>query len=417
MTNTARSAFASDIKKLSITNWEGKEVGVSPQVTQIKIFQSIFTKSMSIEMMMSEGIDLIRSLPIRGGEKISVEWQTPGQELMSAEFILHSITNMTPDSIRQGASYTILGVHESALLNKKRLVSRAYRDTAANIVAKVAEEFLQIELAGSSSTPTMLQYIAPNVSPHRVIDMVAAYAAKDSEDGTLLFYQNQKGHFFRSVTDMVEQGDEWTYILSNEQPEQVEEQDLFRIVEITEPSRNQFADMISKGSACSTLVQVNPLTRKFERKHTRREESVRSSLTSEQDVDTAILDKYRPDNPDSDLPAQTFYRFDETAFGLPQTDVLTTFGGSLSLITQLRTNVTTITVPLNSSLKVGDRIKITASTPDAFDAEEIDPQRDVPYLVTSIAMVYAVDEQTFMIVELSRDGAPTPIEPTRMLPA
>lgn len=413
--NTPRSPFATNIKKLSMTNWEGREVGINPQVLQIKVWQSLFTKAMSIELRMSDSIDLMQKLPIRGGEKISVEWETPGQKLMAAEFVLHSVTGYMPDALRQGSRYTILGVHESALLNKKRLVSRAFKGTCADIVSTIANEFLGIDKVATSHTPTTLSYIAPNVSAHRAIDMVAAYAAKDSEDGSLFFFQTQDGHVFRSFTDIVDEGTEWEYILTNQQQEGTDEQDLFRIVEITEPSRAKFTDMFNKGSACSTLVQLNPLTRKFEKKYVRREDdAIKSSLVLGQEVDTQILDKYRPENPDSELPLQTYYRFDETAFGLPRSDILTTFGPSLSLVSQLKTNVTTITVPMNTSVKVGDRVKILAATHDAFDTFEVDPQRDPPYIITSIMMVYAVDEQTYMVVDMARDGAVTSPETTRM---
>lgn len=415
MSNTARSPFTTDIKKLAFRNWEGKEIGFAPQKVQFKVWQSIFTKTMSIELLMSESVDLIRNVPLRGGETIILEWQTPGQDLFSAEFILHSIVGLEPDELRRGRTYTIYGVGEPAMMNKKKLVSRAFKGTCSDIVTKIAQEYLGIGEVTTSDTPTEIQFIAPTVPPFRAIDMVSAYGAKGSEDGTLLFYQTQNGFFYRSITDIVENAAEHEYKLTNVQTEATDEIDLFRIVEMTEPKRSQFTDMYNKGIVQNTLYQINPFTRKVEIKHTKREDAVKSPLAIEDEVKPNILDKYRTENPGAELPpSATYFRFDETAFGLPQTDVLTTFGPSLSLISMLKTNTTTIVVPVNTSVQVGDKIKIEGATQDALDRVEIDPQLDPWFLVTSICYTFAVDSQTYMTVDLSRDGAAAPIDTSKM---
>lgn len=400
--------YAAEVKELKITNWNGKSMTILPQFLELDLHMSIHAKALHASVMLVDSIDLIKSLPIVGGEQIELAIETPTLDPIDVKF---KVVDITAASVaRQGYSkaYVLRCVSDAALLNKKGSAQKAYKGTADTIISQIAKEQLSVANVDVETCSTTLQLNIPDILPFAGIDYVNTLAVSSDHPGSLMFfYEDQNGHHFKSAKGLYAAGKEYTYKYYPQNVEGNEEDDQWRILTL---KRHKVGGHMKKieGVVENELVEFDILTRTFKatKFDYKKDYAKAHAVGQSKALPDKEIEKWQTANNSAFFGESTAvrYRSKETAFGLPAFGVDEKHGAALAQRKLLAEPVATISAPGYTELKLGDRIRIDVVEQVGTTEPSLDKFYAEPFLVGAIRHVLNPNMKHFMVVDLYRDG-------------
>ena len=119
--------FAIDIQQIGLIAFDRSEdsfVDIKPMCVEVAIFEDIESSSVSIQVLVEDGIGIIERMPLVGDEKIIITYRTPSfDDYVEAEFDVykHSVINKSKERVRE---YSIFGVSPEKKLDLVSSVDR-----------------------------------------------------------------------------------------------------------------------------------------------------------------------------------------------------------------------------------------------------------------------------------------------------
>ena len=132
--------FAIDIQQIGLIAFDRSEdsfVDIKPMCVEVAIFEDIESSSVSIQVLVEDGIGIIERMPLVGDEKIIITYRTPSfDDYVEAEFDVyeHSVINKTKERVRE---YVIYGVSPEKKLDLVSSVDRIYKLSGSQTVESV----------------------------------------------------------------------------------------------------------------------------------------------------------------------------------------------------------------------------------------------------------------------------------------
>jgi len=195
-----------------------QKVDIRGLLVELNVFESIYSKSISGNIVVADGAGLIEDFPLTGLERLEFIFSTPGAP---NDYVYNFTTEggsplyvYKVDSRKRttGASqvYVLYFCSKEMLNNEKKRINYALDGTSEDIVYQI---FRNEDLLNSKKkiylepSETLTRYLFPNVKPFTAIDMVAKQAVSANyKNAGFLFYETKSGYQFRSMESLLATG-------------------------------------------------------------------------------------------------------------------------------------------------------------------------------------------------------------------
>ena len=187
------------------------DVDVTQAVTDAQIFQEIFSPHWTANIIFLDSGNLLMTLPIRPGAKLTVTAQTELQsetdDEKTFEFIVTAITDK--ELINTGTyTYVLSCVDEIMFKQQAKRISRGYTDKKiSDIVKNIGQEFLKGEV-DVNETDNSISLVVPNMSPLNTCSWLTKMATKNKEADFFFFQTDKDKYSFKSLEHMFSSGEE-----------------------------------------------------------------------------------------------------------------------------------------------------------------------------------------------------------------
>lgn len=196
-----------DIKRLSITSTLAKkDVDIKAQCVKIDLYEDISKPFLYAEFKIVDGRGLLDNLPIIGQEVIHLTFETPGLKT-SRDIALNSfsLVDVVRNDQSKMATYTIRACSPTMILNSATYISKAYKDTIANMVNDVVTRYAQYSKPlFVEPTKGTQNIIVPKVHPYQAVDFLRRRASSlKNNSSAFLFFENQNGLYFITLEELI----------------------------------------------------------------------------------------------------------------------------------------------------------------------------------------------------------------------
>jgi hypothetical protein len=188
------------IKSLSVITNSFEIVDLTYMMVELNIFEDIFATSVSGELYIADGQDIIYKFGLIGNETLLIEIDRPGLDSpIKRGFKIYSISDKKMDSTDL-LNYKIKFCSTETVLSPTIKISKSYKGMRiSQMVRDIAENYLKItdDRIFIEKTEGVFDIIIPYMDPMQAINWLAtrAYSANKS---AFLFYQNREGYNFVS---------------------------------------------------------------------------------------------------------------------------------------------------------------------------------------------------------------------------
>ena len=192
-----------------------REIDIRRSFIQLNVFEDIFSNAMTGNIVMEDGLNLVETLPIIGGEELTLKYKTgEGDDVFNKTFIIYKIENteLVKEKVKV---YKIHFTSAIVLDNFNTRLSRYFEGYTSDIVKKILTTNLNIDESTITTerTKSYKQFVVPNWSALKTINYLAANSVSDFYDsGAYVLYEHRKGFSFVSL-DFLADSDETQHIV------------------------------------------------------------------------------------------------------------------------------------------------------------------------------------------------------------
>lgn len=129
-----------DITSVMISNTMGKELEILDLVTEINVYESLYSPILKGSLQIVDAAGVLANLPITGQEVITIQYT---RDDLSNEFTFYTTNVTNVENVNDyTVSYIINLVQEMFIRNSVSLVSRAYSGDIKTIAELICEDYL-----------------------------------------------------------------------------------------------------------------------------------------------------------------------------------------------------------------------------------------------------------------------------------
>ena len=115
--------------KIMLYNFNrSKSQNILNLVNHIDVYESLLNNTLSADIGISEGIELLNNFPMNGEEFIEFSIETPSRKTITYSFFVESIESITTSDNSMIKNYVLRCVTQDFLTNSFQLYSKRYRD-------------------------------------------------------------------------------------------------------------------------------------------------------------------------------------------------------------------------------------------------------------------------------------------------
>jgi hypothetical protein len=168
----------------------GDAMNITPQVVEVVVYQSIFSNTLRVTLLMNDYINLLNNYPMVGEETIEITFTQKSSEdqfelnTYKSSFVISAIRDITSTDSGRQLIYNVELVSEEAYRNAKVRVSKAYFDNVEEIMKDILKEYIKTkkEMVTYTETKKTRKYVVPNIHPFNAIAWLAKYAVSNEPD-------------------------------------------------------------------------------------------------------------------------------------------------------------------------------------------------------------------------------------------
>ncbi len=197
------------IKKIEITNPRiSAGVSIYEQVEGLDIWEDMEKPTLYATLLIQDSIGLFYDFPIIGEEDIEIVFQTPGLPLVTYNFKVFEIQNVTKSKEHTTLFYTLRCVSKEHFYNSASMVTQSYTGNISDIVPQVLSRYLKSQKdIIVDQTKGIQNIVVPRLAPFELIDMCRQRAVSALyPSSSYVFFEHQKGFVFKTVEGLIEQG-------------------------------------------------------------------------------------------------------------------------------------------------------------------------------------------------------------------
>lgn len=386
-----------DLEKCVLINSAGKEYAIQGLLISLDIYEDIFSSTLSAELAIEDGIDLIKNFPIIGQEKLIVHFRTKKEfSILKFEFYSYQVSSELNISETGAKIYQISFVSREKLVSQNKFIHRSIQMPNCKMVKSILEQELESSKKYYADVCSdVFKYMPAMHRPFEAIMMSVSRAlSKQTQTPAYVFYESSDGFHFKNLEQMVSTAPVAEYSFSKAANADTDEkQDFFKFSEFQKQSVVSNIEKMSSGLIGSTVAKFDPLTRTVSKQT--------SSMFDDKFKQSA---KLGANTEDSKLLTKDFeFKNPEGMFKLV---VSNSKGENVQQRYKLLTQYTSIKVnahvPGNSNLRVGNVINCRISNQIASVNDPENQELSGKYLITALRHKITKTDY-FCIMELCRD--------------
>lgn len=294
-----RQAGDVELNSVTLMSRSGQTFDLSELMLEINIYQDLYEKEMTCEIVISDATGLIDFLKplgedvggFTGAELLFLSYRTPNEGTPKNRhiFVLHSLENRQSIDERI-ETYVLLGtsVETVSIVDKK--ISRSYGgsrgNTISNMIKSIHKEFYESELIRKiyrnvneanfhvtktltvDETKSLHKFVIPNLSVEKTIDFMVRESEGDDIASFFTFYEDSNGYHFRNISELVKQEDKEIY---KWEPSNYKEGgvraddpnlDAFKIIQYEVLKDGNLIENMEMGMYGSRSILIDPLRKK-----------------------------------------------------------------------------------------------------------------------------------------------------------
>ena len=133
------------LKSLKITSPNGGFFDIRNIFVSLNMYEDLFSNCMSGDLTLIDSGNIKKFLPIIGQEeKVEIEYETPGADLIKLEFFTYGLPQRVVNNTGRKQLYTMKLVSEETYMDLQTKFSRSYKGSVTDIIKKIFDEKLKI---------------------------------------------------------------------------------------------------------------------------------------------------------------------------------------------------------------------------------------------------------------------------------
>jgi hypothetical protein len=206
-----------DILLVSYNSVDGtnnpKKISIRKIVSELNIFESIFNKTLSGSLVVTDANNILANFPITGYERLEFKLRTPSinrefdfTEESGHPVYIYKVTDVQGFNPRAQV-YQLHFVSKEAITNEQVKVNTVYHQPTTNIVTDIVrnpnflDSYKDIYVEKSLGVH---KYILPTISPFDAIDILGRETrSKNYDNSGFYFFETSYGFQYRSLESML----------------------------------------------------------------------------------------------------------------------------------------------------------------------------------------------------------------------
>lgn len=205
--------FLQTFRSVKIKNKEGKEFNVTAFVSEVSIFEDLFSNTMSGELVFVDSKAASDIINLSGNEKLTIELLVDqnSSEVEIKEFYVYSTTSR----IRKNPTvevYKLQFVSFESVLNENTKVYSAITGSNDSSVKQLFKYIGSEKPLDSEQTSGNFKFVMPSWTPFEGINWYCGRSISSESGGSyFLFFENMKGFNFKCIETLIKQPPVETY--------------------------------------------------------------------------------------------------------------------------------------------------------------------------------------------------------------
>lgn len=414
-----------DIGKVSVLeislSWSPNDsIDIMTLVTNLSLYESIFSKHTTGHLTLVDGRNLIHNLLLSGQETLKVSYKLPYDDtIIERVFRLYKISNISKDDeILQ--TYNMHFCEPLMFRTKEERLSKTLRGSYKDMVSKLFNDLEQDIVDMTETEGDTFQFLIPNWSINKTLDWLINNSNpvnKNSYKNSMFLYQTIDGEYhFKDMDSMLKEMDDriFTHVPTSAYAGFSEEERNQLIIRVGKPQEFDTLRGLSTGAYASMLKVYDPI-RKIEevklydikesigRRQSQNENNVQEETRLEPLVNLdSEMKSYTENVPTTILYGNNNQHIFDNAKKLDDTEVYQSNKDSdnsklerHALIELLNQNRLEVVVPIQTTLQVGKKIKLDLAKGEVkIGTQESSYIQDNIYLITGLSTHIDVSSST-----------------------
>lgn len=437
-TNKIRFAGEYTINRLELFAANGRSVELHNIFQEINLYESLFSNFLTGNVVILDGNNLIKYLPIVGQEKLVFSFNTPGfapKKLVLDVFKITNKQNTKDDTM----TYMLHFVTPEFTKNAHRRISQAFSGLHSDMAARIMSDtvnglgpldgrlFVHIVDGpnviglGPDKSKFRDSVVIPNWNPATAMNFLASRAVwEDGNAANFVFYETTEGFHFESIEKLVSMKPIETLKYEPKQydPNKIELNNVnaFELKSYFDTLGNAGMGFYSNKIFVYDPIKKTLNTTDFDYKQyymsTRHlEDTVIRNVPTMQFTDIQNSDRYNLRS----LPNQKVFFASNQAGGFATVDnnnVTAWLRQRMVAMTELHNYNMAITIPGNSNYRAGHVIVFNIPDVEPVDKGKKgkDPYFSGRFIITSLRHIFK-REQHDMVMDIAKDSLASPLSP------
>ncbi len=196
--------------EITLTSFDGsRKLNIYNLIRSIDIYESLTNYTVSADIYIAEGIELINNFPMAGEERVSITLETPKRKSITYDFLVSKIDAQRSNDAGNLKSYVLRCVTEDLLKNSFKTFTKRYKDEKYD---QALIEVINQDLGSGLSVETEqtkgeFDFTVNNVRPFQVVDLICERAVSGEENisSTFFFYQDNQGYHFKTLEKLIKE--------------------------------------------------------------------------------------------------------------------------------------------------------------------------------------------------------------------
>lgn len=246
------------------------ELDIKLLVTSFSFFEDIYSYSVSGSIDIVDSYGYMQLLKIRGNEFIQIDLRKYSGAPVGLQktFRLFKISNLGPMSNGNAYAYKLHFCSQEMVSAEQIKIKKSYNGKKIDYIIKDILSELKVDatkIKKIEDTNGMYDFVIPRLKPFEAINWLSIYArpaAAGAKGADMIFYETQKGYYFKSLQSMYLQSPYATYKyqVKNVSGQSFEDQHTTVLnFEFIKPF--DVLHDISSGTFANKVISIDPLTR------------------------------------------------------------------------------------------------------------------------------------------------------------
>jgi hypothetical protein len=195
-----------ELEELILITVTGKEWDIGLLLSELNIYEDIYSASVSADLILSDAENRLRTFPITGHEWIRFKFRTPDKNYVSMKMRIYKISNRGLDRERKQV-FLMNCIDAVQFTNAETVVSKAYKGKLISDIADdIQRNFLNSSFQRLETTKNLFHFIPANWTPIQSLNWLSRRATSQVYNGAnYVYFQDVDGYNFTSLENLCEQ--------------------------------------------------------------------------------------------------------------------------------------------------------------------------------------------------------------------